>query len=98
MIKSQLFHQQNIYKELLEQCQKNENENINEKGFCESAKFYGEIANNQEVLTLSYNGKQKEMRQKYSSNGNVVFNNPFEFNAISKKEIVKFHLQGDTGI
>ena len=38
------------------------------------------------------------MRQKYSSNGNVVFNNPFEFNAISKKEIVKFHLQGDTGI
>ena len=46
MIKSQLFHQQNIYKELLEQCQKNENENINEKGFCESAKFYGEIANN----------------------------------------------------
>ena len=37
------------------------------------------------------------MRQKYSINGNIVFNIPFEFNAISKKENVKFHLKGDTG-
>ena len=40
MIEPQLFHQKNIYKDLLEQCQKYENENINENGFCESAKFY----------------------------------------------------------
>ena len=107
MIKSQLFQQQNIYNDLLEQCQKYENEKINENGFCESAKFYGEIVNVQLtnylegtediILTLYYNGQQKEMRQKYSSNGNVVFNTPFEFNAVSKKENVKFHLQGDTG-
>ena len=107
MIKSQLFQQQNIYNDLLEQCQKYENEKINENGFCESAKFYGEIVNVQLtnylegtediILTLYYNGNQKEIRQKYSSNGNVVFNTPFEFNAISKKENVKFHLQGDTG-
>ena len=106
MIKSQLFHQQNVYKELLEQCQKYEVGGVGENGFYESSKFYVEIANvqliNQEgteeiILTLYYNGKQKEKRQKYSSNGNVVFNTPFEFNAVSKKENVKIHLQGDTG-
>ena len=45
MIKSQLFHQQNVYKELLEQCQKYEVGGVGENGFYESSKFYVEIAN-----------------------------------------------------
>ena len=106
-IKAQFLQQQNIYNSLLEQCQKYENSKYNEHGFCEGAKFYGEIVNVQIqkyleatediILTLNYNGQQKEIRQKYSQNGNVILNAPFEFIAKSKKENFQFHLQGDMG-
>lgn len=106
-IKSQFLQQQNIYNSLLEHCQKYKNSKYNEHGFCEGAKFYGEIVNVQFknyleateniILTLSYNGQKKEIRQKYSQNGNVMLNAQFEFRAQSKNENFKFNLQGDMG-
>jgi hypothetical protein len=107
MCKSQYLEQENIYNNLSQQCQKYGAEKYNEEGFGESANLHGEIINMQfkkymqgcqtVIITLEYAGQKKELKPKYSPNGNVIINEPIEFKAKSKKDTIEIHVQGDTG-
>ena len=107
MCKSQYLEQENIFNNLSQQCQKYGAEKYNEEGFGESANLHGEIINMQfkkymqgcqtVIITLEYAGQKKELKPKYSPNGNVIINEPIEFKAKSKKDTIEIHVQGDTG-
>ena len=107
MIKSQYLQQENIYNNILQQCQKYGAEKYNEEGFGESANLHGEIVNIQFkkyiqgcqaiILTIEYDGQKKELKPKYVPNGNIIINEPIEFKAKSKKGTIEIHVQGDTG-
>jgi len=106
-IKSQYLEEKEIYNNLLEQCEKYKSEKLNEEGFNEEGKLYGEIIdfnlktkleeNEEIIIKLIYSGQEKEIKlnsHNLIENEKNILNIPFEFRLQSKKDNLEIILQG----
>ena len=107
IINSEYLKEKEIYNKLLEQCEKYKFEKLNEEGFSDGGKLYGEIIDmnlkakldgiQEIIIKIIYANQEKEIKQNSANiieNEKNILNAPFEFKANSKKDNLEFILQG----
>ena len=107
---SKYMNKKEIYKNILNNYEKYKSEQINEEGFCEDAKLFGEIIDmnlmtklegiQEIILKIKYSGQEIEIKQPFiyfRNNEKNVILKKFEFKAYTKKENILFIVQGKNG-
>ena len=95
------------YNNILEECEKYKTEKVNNEGFSEDGKLYGEILDinlkekfegiQEIILKMVYSGQEFTISQNYelfNINESHTLNKPFEFKANTKKDNLIIILQG----
>lgn len=98
-----LIKEQEIYKNILNQCLIYKKEKLNEEGFCENAKIYGEITDidikqklkgiNEIVIKVIFNNEIEELHFKLGDNSDN-YKKSFEFRPTSRKDYFEFIMKG----
>ena len=104
---SQYMNKKEIYKKILDNCEKYKSEKINEEGFCQEAKLIGEIFDmilttklvdiQEIILKIIYSGQEVEISKPFiyfRNNEKDVILKKFKFKAYTKKDNIIFKLQG----
>ena len=101
--KIKLNKEQDIYNEILKECIKYKNEKLNEEGFSENAKIYGEITDidikkkligiKEIIILIIYNNKKEEIHFKIGDD-KINYKKEFEFKILSRKDHFEFIMKG----
>ena len=101
--KIKLNKEQDIYNEILKECIKYKNEKLNEEGFSENAKIYGEITDidikkkligiKEIIILIIYNNKKEEIHFKIGED-KINYKKEFEFKILSRKDHFEFIMKG----
>ena len=100
-----LAQEQGIYSAILKQCKVYQSEKLNEEGFCENAKIYGEITDidikrelegiKEIIIIIIYNEKKEEIRFKIGDKRSVeMLKKTFEFKPTSRRDHFEFVMKG----
>ena len=105
-LNTQYMNKKEIYKNLLDNCEKYKLEKINKEGFSEDAKLIGEIIDmnlitksvdiQEIILKIVYSGQEIEINKPISyfrNNDKKRISKKFKFKAYTKKENIIFKLQ-----
>ena len=100
-----LNQEQEIYANLVEQCQRYKDEKMNSEGLCEDSRVYGEITDidikkklegiKEIILKIIYNENSEELHFKIGDiNSNEMLNKTFGFKPTSRRDHFEFIMKG----